>query len=137
MDAPPEEEEAGDAPPPPAGSALARHGYGIARCDANLDLIERLREELTVSPKVNRNVPGYVEGAAPPSFPLWRESAKRFYAPRAFGLSRFGPPERDAVGAGDRQEVRHELRGYGDPRLVFPVLPGIAEIRNDGRDAAR
>ena len=41
-----------------------------------------------------------------------------------------------AVGAGAGDEVGDELGGDGIAALGLAVLPGIAEIRNDGGDAA-
>ena len=42
-----------------------------------------------------------------------------------------------SVRARHRDHVGHELRADGDPRLIFAVLPGIAEVRNDRRDPRR
>ncbi len=42
----------------------------------------------------------------------------------------------DAIGAGGGDEVGHQLRRDRNARLVFPVLPGVAVVRKDRRDAA-
>ena len=78
---------------------LARHGYGIAKADFDEAALDALRRELTVSPKVNPNVA--FGGGAPPEYPVYRESPKRIYVPRAFGLRRYGPPAKDLIGEGD------------------------------------
>ena len=40
----------------------------------------------------------------------------------------------DPVASGGVENVRHELGSDGNPRLVFPVLPGPAEIRHYSHD---
>ncbi len=42
-----------------------------------------------------------------------------------------------AIRARRAQQVRDQLRGNRHPRLVFPILPRVAVIRNHGRDARR
>ena len=42
----------------------------------------------------------------------------------------------NAVRTGDRDEVGNQLGGDGIAAFGLAVLPGIAEIRDDGRDAA-
>ncbi len=39
-----------------------------------------------------------------------------------------------AVGAGPRDEVRHELGRDRHAAFVLAILPGVAEVGNDGRD---
>lgn len=57
------------------------------------EVIERLRNILTVTPKVR---PG--QGAVPPrSFPVFLESRSTIYIPRVFGLDAFGQPPASSV----------------------------------------
>lgn len=80
-------------------TTLARHGYGLEKAGFDEAALARMRAELTVSPKVNPNLA--FGPAAPPEYPVYRESPKRLYLPRAFGLARFGPPTRDLLGQGE------------------------------------
>jgi hypothetical protein len=41
----------------------------------------------------------------------------------------------DALGAGGRHHVGHQLGADGHARLVLAVLPGVAEVGDDGGDA--
>ena len=43
----------------------------------------------------------------------------------------------DAVGAGHRQQVGHQLGGDRHAALVLAILPGVAVIGHDGRDRGR
>lgn len=81
-------------------SVLAHHGYGLEKSGLTAEEQADLRAMLTVSPKVNPNVT-YGAAAAVPEYPLYRESPRRLYVPRAFGLARYGPPARDQIGEGD------------------------------------
>jgi len=80
---------------------LTRHGYGLDKGAMDEATLDALRESLTVSPKVNPAMAQVFGGGAPPRYPLYRESAKRIYVPRAFGLQRYGPPAKDLLGEGD------------------------------------
>ena len=42
-----------------------------------------------------------------------------------------------AIGAGGADQVRHQLRGDRHPRVHLAILPGVAEVGNHCRDAAR
>ena len=42
-----------------------------------------------------------------------------------------------AVGSGHRDHVRQQLGADRDPRLLLAVLPGVAEVRDHGRDPRR
>lgn len=66
---------------------LSHRGYAIEKKN-NEALIEKLKKELTVSPRVN-SMMGQTEAT---SFPVYRESDKKIYLPKNFGLDRFGAP---------------------------------------------
>lgn len=81
--------------PLPIGCSLSRRGYGVPiHVPGNEAVIACLRDILTVTPK-----PGAVIiGTPPTAFPVFQESLKTLYIPRAFGLEVFGmPPMSDAV----------------------------------------
>jgi len=67
---------------------LSHRGYGIEKHD-NEKLVESLKKELTVSPKVN---PMMINTEVS-SFPVYRENEKKIYVPRYYGLSKFGIPD--------------------------------------------
>lgn len=75
---------------------LSKRGYAICKA-RNESLIESLKEQLTVKPNANPNMPG-TEDITP--FPVYRESSKKLYIPKYFGLQNFGPPSHDELHPG-------------------------------------
>lgn len=66
---------------------LSHRGYGIEKKN-NEEWIEKIKKELTVTPRVNP-IMGQTEIA---SFPVYCESDKKLYLPKNFGLDRLGVP---------------------------------------------
>lgn len=72
----------------PIGSTyLSKRGYAFDKTAENENLCTTLRLELTVKPIVNSMMPG---ANSVTEFPIYRESASKFYVPRVFGLERYG-----------------------------------------------
>ena len=86
---------------------LTRRGYGILKTPKNADAMQAIRDELTVSPLVHPDLaamsPAGDEG--PPTFPVYRESSKKLYVPKFYGLQKFGAPTHDALSPGDDTRV--------------------------------
>lgn len=91
----------------PTRTFLTRKGYAFEK-EGNEKLVEHLRTFLTVSPLVNPNMPGANNVV---SFPVYRESPKYIYIPKAFGLKTFGEPNINLMG-----------NGIKCPRLIFEGL---------------
>jgi superfamily II DNA or RNA helicase len=72
---------------------LTRRGYALYK-KHNETLVESLKDELTVKPLSHPDMPG-AETILP--FPVYRESSKKLYLPKYFGLQRFGPPTKDEL----------------------------------------
>ena len=81
----------------PDQTFLSRRGYAILK-EGNEDLVEYLKQVLTVVPKVNPGAPGAIK---PEPFSLYKENSKKLYLPRAFGMDWFGAPSSDAMTEGD------------------------------------
>jgi len=80
------------------------NGYGIDK-ENNEILINNLKEYLTVSARVNPDAPG---ANIDRSFSVYRESIKRIYIPRAFGLKNFKNSSNDNL-----------HNGIDAPNLIF------------------
>ena len=113
---------------------VSRKGYGIKKKGAG-ELIAKLREELTVMPKVNPTAPG---AAAAQAFPVYRENSTRLYVPLAFGYERFGEPitnelvNSDSIVASSRLEFKGSLRpDQEEPVAAFLASPrgGIISLK--------
>lgn len=87
---------------------LSRKGYGVKKA-GNEDLIEELKETLTVKPRVNPGTPG-ADLVKP--FPVYKENSTKLYIPVAFGYERFGEPRHNIFK--DPQEC-----GEHRPNLIF------------------
>lgn len=74
-------------------TSLSRNGYALYKKNLSGEDIEKIKKELTVSPKANNsfsNVP-------PPEYQLFRENAAKIYLPRNYGLTNYGIPTRDVI----------------------------------------
>lgn len=84
-------------------TSLSSIGYGIPKKN-NQELIQKLKEDLTVSPRINTSL----GNAQPISFPLYLENDTKLYVPRNYGLDNFGVPNDIKI-----------HKGTNAPRLIF------------------
>jgi superfamily II DNA or RNA helicase len=91
---------------PPEGSVRAQpstyigaKGYTIYK--ESLDIAEQrlIREELTVKPFIPKSP------VQPPAYPVYRESAGKYYLPRFYGLKHYGEPDEYRLPPGDAINV--------------------------------
>jgi len=75
---------------------LSNKGYSISK-EGNEDVIEKLKDDLTVSPRTFN----MMDDAEPIYFPLYRENAKKLYIPRFYGLQKFGVPNVNQLEEGE------------------------------------
>lgn len=87
---------------------LGQKGYTIYKQTLSVHEQHNLRQELTVAP--------YIPGSPikSSSFPIYRESEKKFYIPRYYGIKEFGEPDNINIPDGDNISVPFagELREY-------------------------
>lgn len=76
----------------PTGAYISHRGYAVPK-NGNEELVQQLRDYLTVTPNVSPDLPN----AKQPSFSVYRESDSTMYLPKYFGLSRFGVPPKNKV----------------------------------------
>jgi superfamily II DNA or RNA helicase len=113
---------------------LTRRGYAVLKTAANEELIAQLKEELTMTPV---KMPDMIGADATP-FPIYRESSKKLYIPKYFGLQRFGAPQYDTLPAGEdttltfkgtlREEQRVPAQLYIDAVRSPTVMGGILSL---------
>jgi len=65
---------------------LSNRGYAILKKD-NEEFVEKLKKELTVSPRTNPIAMGNTTNV---SFTVYKESIEKLYVPKYFGLQKFG-----------------------------------------------
>jgi len=115
-------------PSQPSCTYYTQRGYAVDKGADNDALIAYLRKLLTVEPKVSPDAPA---GTAAP-FPVYRESSKKFYIPRALGFELFGPPRVDGLHDG---ADAHGLQFAGSLRQE--QQPAIDAFLEAARDPAR
>ena len=77
---------------------LTSRGYSVAKSSLTDEEAAYIRKELTAAPKVPEKFGGGAAGMK--SFPIYMESAGRFYLPRHWALDRYGQPEMSVVPEG-------------------------------------
>ena len=88
---------------------MGSKGYTIPKSELSEEQIQFIKDALTVSPVT----PGIVL-AATTKFPAYRESTKKMYVPRFFGIEHFGEPKETKIPEGDEINVQFvgTLRDY-------------------------
>lgn len=81
-------------------SYLGYRGYTILKKDITAIQQEKIRNELTISPK--NQMPGF---AKLPSYPIYRESQEKMYLPKWFGFDKFGMYKKEKIKEGDTIDV--------------------------------
>lgn len=106
---------------PKTGTTLCGKGYGLAGLSTSE--LSALRGTLTARPFIPK---GYGPVGAAPEFPVYHEEAGVIYVPKAFGLERYGVPEKDSAPLGEPMpdavkfagELRAEQRAPADAWLA-------------------
>jgi superfamily II DNA or RNA helicase len=68
---------------------LGQKGYTITKKELSPEQTHYIERNLTITP-VSQGSPGMAQQAT--SYPVYRESANKYYLPRYFGVKNFGPP---------------------------------------------
>lgn len=115
--------------PAPSVTYLSSRGYAIDLAGNDV-LVQYLRDLCTVKPVVNPNAPG-AELAKP--FPVYRESSKKLYVPRALGLKLMGVPRSDTLHAGRACEAGLCFAGKLRPEQEGIVAAFLSAARDPAK----
>lgn len=74
-------------------SYLGAKGYTILKSDISVSLQNEIKDDLNIKP--------YVSQGEAKSYPVYRESFKKLYVPRYYGLNKLGPPKSNNIGNGE------------------------------------
>jgi superfamily II DNA or RNA helicase len=78
-------------------TSLTNRGYGIKKTPDNKDLIEKIKSELLISPKVFSNS---FASTGTKEYPIYLESDNKLYIPKCYGIEKFGFPPDDKLSYG-------------------------------------
>lgn len=92
---------------------LTARGYSITKSAVTPTQVEKITGELTVTPYV----PIAYAGTVAP-FRVWTDSPSRYYLPRAWAESVFGPAEADSRATGDALPISLQFQGSLRPHQV-------------------
>ena len=67
---------------------LGKKGYVLLKNTLTVNELKEIKNQLTAKPKV---IGSNIGGGIPKTFPVYRESLKKIYVPRYFGINKFGP----------------------------------------------
>jgi superfamily II DNA or RNA helicase len=67
---------------------LSSRGYGLLKSEFSLELINKIKDELTVQPNIIM-----MNNELPNRYKIYQESSKKLYIPKFFGLKTFGNPD--------------------------------------------
>lgn len=105
---------------------LSQRGYAIDKNEANKEIIDSLREDLSVKPFVNPNSMG-AENIQ--EFPVYFESDSKFYMPKCFGLKKFGIPKINKMHIGENCPLLN-FNGSMRPEQEEPVKAFISATQD-------
>jgi len=91
-----------------SSKVLTHLGYSILKSVLTKDQNNKIRKELTVSPKQMGRFAGKAD-----SWPTFQESVSRYYLPRMWGIEEFGQP--DSTTLVDGNAIREDLAFIGKP----------------------
>ena len=94
-------------------TSISRKGYGILKSALEDKELERLRTILTVKPFNQQN------NQDDEGFPIYSESSKKIYVPKAFGLEEYGLP--DVTNLNEGEDITIDFKGSLRPEQSEPV----------------
>jgi superfamily II DNA or RNA helicase len=103
---------------------LSSRGYALLKSEYTEEQIEKLKDDLTVSPIMQMMMPNMIV----PKFKCFLESNKKIYIPKAYGLKNFGIPDVDNLDEGDDIDI--EFTKQLRPNQLEPVKK-LLEACND------
>jgi superfamily II DNA or RNA helicase len=78
-------------------TSLSNRGYGITKTPENKELINKIKSELLISPKIFSN--SFTSNVAK-EYPIYLESDNKLYIPKCYGIEKYGYPIDDKLSHG-------------------------------------
>lgn len=102
---------------------LGKKGYTIFKKDLNKEEENKIINDLIVKPFIPKSI-------IPASkFPIYRESSKKYYLPRFYGIEKFGNPKKIEIDRGDNIKLNFKgnLRDY-QINIVKKYVDNVGEM---------
>lgn len=106
-----------------SNSYLGAKGYTILKSDISISLQNEIKDELNIKP--------YVSQGDAKSYAVYRESFKKLYVPRYYGLLKLGPPESNNISNGE--SIKLEFNGSLREKQEMVVTKYINYIENSNK----
>lgn len=84
---------------------LGKKGYTITKSELTKEQQDFIIDKLTIKPFTLQMGGGPSYGANQPTYPVYRESAKKYYVPRFFGETHMGLPKETTIPEGDNIQI--------------------------------
>lgn len=97
-----------------ATCSLTQRGFGIPKSELSQEVLDDIKKELTVTPLIT--IPNTMSSS---SFTLYFESSKKLYIPKAYGLKKFGIPDR--ISLPEHHVINVEFNGHLRPEQADPI----------------
>ena len=106
---------------------IGKKGYTIKKDNMEIEDQLEIRKDLMVKPFVPKSSP-----IKPKSFPVYRESQKKFYIPRFYGINTYGEPDEIRLSEGEKIDLKFkgELREVQKP--IAEAYIKHAKIKGSG-----
>ena len=76
-------------------TSLSNRGYGIKKIEENKELIDKIKKELLITPKICNSF-----NTNNKEYPIYLESDNKIYVPKCYGIEKFGFPINDNLNSG-------------------------------------
>lgn len=111
----------------PYNTILSRKGYSINKDFLTLTQIKKIKNDLTVSP-----ISHIQFGNSNPPFKIYKESIKRIYIPKYYGISNFGNPELDKMKTNNIEDIHIDFNGSLREKQLPVIEKFISECQLSG-----
>ena len=107
-------------------TSLTNRGYGIPKSSLDKDQLDSLRTKFTVKPYNMMDMGGDKKEV---KFPIYLESSKKIYIPKAYGLKHYGKPTENKLDI-DIEDIDINFNGSLRPSQMNPVESFIKAANN-------
>ena len=105
---------------------LTINGYSILKSSVDNDVLTKVKEELTMKPRVNFDMGAKKDNDN--TFTLYKETEKRLYIPRYYGFCKFGLPNVSKLTGGS--DINVEFNGKLREYQLEPVNKFLEAAKN-------